>query len=215
MQRVDLEFLSQGVFTVIWQGKIKLNCYIQAFPSLCFGTDRNITILWATFWALRPWTHWLTLHKPCLSCVALFESQEHTVVVGVTVPSACEDYLMVGVVVTRKWLGLLGRGGLMPREGPCAEDVVVSKVFISWATRPRPAQIGGFPDVPASSEGAFRNVSNAPIFLLPDDPWAFGVSGECGPPLVGDVIPGTVLTVVLGEEVVASLRFVRPGLVLI
>ncbi len=45
----------------------------------------------------------------------------------------CADYLTVGVVVRRKWLGLVGRGGLMPRGGVCVGVVVLSalKVFIS------------------------------------------------------------------------------------
>lgn len=44
-----------------------------------------------------------------------------------------EDYLTVGVVVRRRWLGLEGRGGLMLREGVCEDGVAPSvlKVFIS------------------------------------------------------------------------------------
>lgn len=74
------------------------------------------------------------------------------------------DYLTVGVVVRRKWLGLVGRGGLILREGVCAGVVVLSalKVFISWATRPRPAQVGALPADPVSSEGALRDASDAP-----------------------------------------------------
>ena len=47
--------------------------------------------------------------------------------------SVCKDYLTVGVVVRRKWLGFEGRGGLMPRGGVCAGEAVFStlKVFIS------------------------------------------------------------------------------------
>lgn len=47
--------------------------------------------------------------------------------------SECKDYLTVGVVVRRKWLGLVGRGGLMLRDGVGVGVVVFSalKVFIS------------------------------------------------------------------------------------
>lgn len=45
----------------------------------------------------------------------------------------CEDYLTVGVVARRRWLGLEGRGGLMLREVVCEGGVAPSvlKVFIS------------------------------------------------------------------------------------
>lgn len=47
--------------------------------------------------------------------------------------SVCMGYLTVGVVVRRKWTGLEGRGGLMPRDGICVGVAVLSalKVFIS------------------------------------------------------------------------------------
>lgn len=53
----------------------------------------------------------------------------------------------------------------MPREGVCMGVVVLSalKVFISCATRPRPAQVGALPGDPASSEAALREASDAPI----------------------------------------------------
>lgn len=52
---------------------------------------------------------------------------------AVACASVCEDYLTVGVVVRRKWLGLVGRVGLMPRGGLFAGGVVLSVLndFIS------------------------------------------------------------------------------------
>lgn len=69
--------------------------------------------------------------------------------------SLCTDYLTEGVVVRRKWLGLVGIGGLIPRDGVCAGELSTLKVFINCATLPRPAQGVVFPDDPASSELAF------------------------------------------------------------
>lgn len=58
------------------------------------------------------------------------------------------DYLTEGVVVARRWLGLVGKGGLVPLVGVCPGDcggpgeVSVLKAFISWATLPRPVHGG-------------------------------------------------------------------------
>ncbi|CAB1441117.1 unnamed protein product [Pleuronectes platessa] len=76
------------------------------------------------------------------------------------------DYLTLGVVVRRKWLGFEGRAGLMPRLGGVALSVL--KVFISWATRPRPAQVGALPDGPLSSEAAHSDTCDAPISVKTD-----------------------------------------------
>lgn len=76
--------------------------------------------------------------------------------------SVCKGYLTVGVVVRRKWTGLEGRGGFMPRDGVCVGGAAPSalKVFISWATRPRPAEVDL---VVVSSEAAPRDCSDAPV----------------------------------------------------
>lgn len=70
-------------------------------------------------------------------------------------PSSFKDYL----VVKRKWLGLVGRGGLIPRESAACVGVSALKVFISSATRPRPAQAGAVPDAPASAEPGCRHTA--------------------------------------------------------
>lgn len=70
---------------------IKENCYIQAFPSLCFRSDSNnvnIIISEPPLWLSIPLTHRLRLHIRCLtlSCVDLCESQgTHGSRVGVRV----------------------------------------------------------------------------------------------------------------------------------
>lgn len=71
----------------------------------------------------------------------------------------CKDYLTVGVGVIRKWLGLEGRAGLMPRDGAGADVFSALKVFISCATRPRPAQVGTPPVGSASCEAALQDAS--------------------------------------------------------
>lgn len=73
----------------------------------------------------------------------------------------CKDYLTLGVVAIRKWLGLEGRGGLTPRDGAGAAAFSALKVFMSCATRPRPAQVGAPPAGPASCGTAFQGTSTA------------------------------------------------------
>lgn len=54
----------------------------------------------------------------------------------------------------------------MPRGGGCVAAVVFStlKFFISWATRPRPAQVGAaLPVDPACAGAALRDASDAPV----------------------------------------------------
>lgn len=68
----------------------------------------------------------------------------------------CKDYLTLGVGVIRKWLGLEGREGLTARDGAGADVFSTLKVFMSCATRPRPAQVGAGP---ASGEAAFQGAS--------------------------------------------------------
>lgn len=71
----------------------------------------------------------------------------------------CLDYLTEGVAEERRWLGLVGRGGLVPLVGVCPEDwggpaePSGLKAFKSCATLPRPAHGGvPFPEERASSE---------------------------------------------------------------
>lgn len=81
-------------------------------------------------------------------------------------------YLTVGVAVRRKWLGLAGREGLMPREGVCVGVAVVSalKFFISCATRPIPARVGALPADLVSSEAELPD-TDAPISFSPLVSW--------------------------------------------
>lgn len=76
----------------------------------------------------------------------------------------CKDYLTVGVAAIRKWLGLEGSGGLATRDGACAAAALSAlKAFVSWATRPRPAQVGAPPAGLPSCEASFRGASAPPI----------------------------------------------------
>lgn len=220
MQLIALEFLSNKVFTALQHPQIKEDHYIQAFLSLCFGSDRNnvnITISEPPLECSIPLTHGLRLCSRCPT-LSYLNHRDAWSWVGVS-SSVCKDYLTVGVVVRRKWLGLVGSGGLMPREDVCEGLVVLStlKFFISWATRPRPVQVGAPPDFPASSEAVLSAVFDATVSFPPGGSWDFWGSFEHRLSLVDDVVPESILTVLLGEEdsvVVASLRFVLPGLVL-
>lgn len=139
---------------------IKENHYIQAFPSLCIQSDSNNANITTSKPPLEsiPLSLWMRHHSR-------WSESQGCMKLGWVPVHQCTDYLTVGVLVWRKWPGFVGRGGLIPREGVCAGFIVLStlKVFISWATRPRPAQIGALPDVLGSSELAFWSFSDSPI----------------------------------------------------
>lgn len=120
------------------QGQIR---YIQASPTMCFGNEPFPSVSPA---AKAP-------HRRRVSREA-----KH----GWNL-AMCKDYLTVGVVVIRKWLGLEGRAGLTPRDGAGADVLSALKVFMSCATRPRPAQVGAPPGGPTSCEAAFQDTSAA------------------------------------------------------
>lgn len=109
------------------QGQIR---YIQASPLVCFGNE--------PFPSVSP-----TAKAPHRRRVSGEAKHGWSL-------AMCKDYLTVGVVVIRKWLGLEGRAGLAPRDGAGANAFSALKVFMSCATRPRPAQVGTPPTGPAS-----------------------------------------------------------------
>lgn len=127
----------QRVFTVLQHPNIKEHHYIQAFPLLCFGSNAvNFTISESHLWSSpshEPTGRGSTLGVRHCPVWLFFESRGCAALGGSVCASVREDYLTVGVFVRRKWLGLLGRGGLMPRGGVCVGAVVLSalKVFIS------------------------------------------------------------------------------------
>lgn len=84
----------------------------------------------------------------------------------------CADYLTEGVVAERRWLGLVGRGGLVPLVGVCPEDwggpaePSGLKAFMSCATLPLPAHGGvPFPEERASSEADRTVTRDGTTFL--------------------------------------------------
>lgn len=117
--------------------KLTENHYIQAFPSLRFQSDRNNVNITTSEPPLEsiPLSLWMRHHS------RWSESQGCMKLGGWVSVHQCKDYLTVGVLVWRKWLGFVGRGGLIPREVVCMGFEVwsVLKVFVSWATRPHPA----------------------------------------------------------------------------
>lgn len=155
-------------FTVLKHPKIKKTITFKHFHCCALGVIATVWIL--PFSSFFPT---FRVHHPINTLAEALQKGSHIVqhgfiwITGMFVAvcaSVCEDYLTIGMVVTRKWPGLVGRGGLMPRGGVCEGVVVLSalKVFISWATRPRPAQVGALPDDPASSKAALRGASNSP-----------------------------------------------------
>lgn len=154
------------VFTVLQHQIIKpLHSSISIDVFWEWKRHSELHHFWATFGSLHPWAQWLRLRVGVRYPVWLHLNQRDAWNLLVMRASECKDYLTVGVVARRKWLGLVGRGGLMLRDGVCVGVVVFSalKVFISWATRPRPAQVGALPDDPAVSEASLRDASDAPI----------------------------------------------------
>lgn len=135
------------------------------FRWCALGVKAKFTTWEPHFGVFHQLAHWLRLHIGVRFPVWLHTYQRDAWNSVLVCTLVCKDYLTVGVVVRRKWFGLLGRGGLMPRGGVSAAVVVFSalKVFISWATRPRPAQVGALPNGPASSETALQDTSDATV----------------------------------------------------